>query len=137
MDDGIGELSPEAIIRAGGWHPTYARVVLIEQAGDLALVLIDGNGDGAELEIEYWQRDADGLWRGGSTSGHGPLDGLTSAESWDAGDFVVALGRTSPGAEVSVGYGGQVYRRRANEFGIWGFIHAADLSHPQDLPRLR
>ncbi len=73
MDDGMAELSAEAIIRTSGWHPGYARVLLIEQAGDFAVVLVDGNGDGAELELEYWQRDADGLWRGGSSSGYGSL----------------------------------------------------------------
>jgi hypothetical protein len=134
MDDGIGELSATALIRAGGWNARYARVVLAEQDGDLGLVLIDGNGDGAELELEYWQRDADGLWRGGSTSGHGQLDDLPSAQSWHAGDFVAALGRVRPSAEVSVEYGGRVYRRHGNEFEIWGFIHPADSARPGELP---
>jgi hypothetical protein len=134
MDDGIGELSPEAVVREGGWHPAYARVLLIEQDDDLAVVLVDGNGDGAELELEYWQRDADGRWRGGSTSGHGPLVSMPAAQSWNAGAFVAALGRTVPGAEVSVEYGGRVYRRQANESGTWGFIHAADSARPEELP---
>jgi hypothetical protein len=133
-DDGIGDLSATALIGAGGWNAKYARVLLIEQDGDLGLVLIDGNGDGAELELEYWQRDADRRWRGGSTSGHGQLDDLPSAQSWDAGDFVAALGRVRPSAEVSVEYGGRVYRRRGNEFGIWGFIHPADSTHPGEMP---
>ncbi len=134
MDDGIGELSAEAIVRVGGWHPAYARVLLIEQDGDRAVVLVDGNGDGAELETEYWQRDADGLWRGGSSSGHGSLDGLPTLERWNAGDFVVALGRVQPSAAVSVSYGGHVYRRQASESGTWGFIHAADSERPDELP---
>jgi hypothetical protein len=134
MDDGIGELSAVEIILAGGWNAKYARMPLAEQDGDLGLVLIDGNGDGAELELEYWLRDADGLWRGGSTSGHGQLDDLPSAQSWDAGDFVAALGRVRPSAEVSVEYGGRVYRRRGNEFGTWGFIHRADSARPGELP---
>jgi hypothetical protein len=134
MDDGIAELSAEALIRIGGWHPGYARVLLIEQAGDLAVALVDGNGDGAELEVEYWHRDAGGLWRGGSSSGSGPLRYLSGANSWNTGDFVAALGRVQPSAEVSVQYGGHVHRRRASEFGVWGFVHAADSSHPGDLP---
>ncbi len=134
MDDAVRELSGEAVVRAGGWHPKYARALLVEQDGDLALVLIDGNGDGAELEVEYWERDADGLWRGGSSSGHGQLDSLPDAQSWNAGPFVAALGRAKPGAQVSVGYGGHVYRRHANEHGIWGFLHAADYARPDELP---
>jgi hypothetical protein len=136
MDGGIGELSPPEIIRAGGWHAKYARVLLIEHDGDLALVLVDGNGDGAELELEYWQRDADGLWRGGSSSGHGQLNDLPSAQGWEAGNFVAALGRVRPAAEVRVEYGGRVYGRQGNELGIWGFIHSADSVRPGELPSM-
>jgi hypothetical protein len=134
MDDGIGELSAAEIIRIGGWHPKYARVLLIEHDGDYAVVLVDGNGDGAELELEYWQRDADDLWHAGSSSGHGPLDRLRAAQSWDAGPFVAALGRVRPSAQVSVEYAGRVYRRQGNEFGAWGFIHVADSARRGELP---
>ena len=134
MDDGIGELTAAEIIRIGGWHPKYARVLLIEHDRHYAVVLVDGNGDGAELELEYWQRDADGLWHAGSSSGHGPLEHLPLAQSWDAGPFVAALGRVRPSAEVSVEYGGRVYRRHGNEFGAWGFVHAADSARRGELP---
>jgi hypothetical protein len=134
MDDAIRNLSADAVISVGGWHPRYARVLLIEHDEDGALVLVDGNGDGAELELEYWHRDIDGSWNGGSTGGHGPLDFLPSSQSWDAGEFVAALGRVAPAAEVNVEYCGRTYHRTANEFGIWGLIHAADSTRPGDLP---
>jgi hypothetical protein len=134
MGDGIAQLSAEALIRAGGWHPAYARVLVIEQDGDFAVVLIDGNGDGAELELEHWQRGGDGLWHGGATSGHGPLAFLPAFQAWNAGDFVAAVGRARPAAEVSVEYGGRVYSRRASEFGTWGFVHAADSPDTGELP---
>jgi hypothetical protein len=134
VDDAIRELSADAIIRVGGCHPRYARVLLIEHDEDDAVVLVDGNGDGAELELEYWHRDIDGDWVGGSTSGHGSLEFLPSSQSWDAGEFVVALGRVAPTTEVTVEYGGRAYHRTANEFGIWGLIHAADSARPGDLP---
>jgi hypothetical protein len=137
MDDGIRDLSADAIIRVGGWHPSYARVLLIEHDEDDALVLVDGNGDGAELELEYWHRDVDGTWCGGSTSGHGSLDSMPSSQSWDAGLFVVALGRVAPATEVTVEYGGHTYHRTANEFGVWGLIHAADSARPRALPEVR
>jgi hypothetical protein len=133
MDDGIGELSAAEIIRIGGWHPKYVRVLLIEHDGDYAVVLVDGNGDGAELELEYWQRDAD-LWHATSSSGHGPLDRLRAAQSWAAGPFVAALGRVLPSAQVSVEYAGRAYRRQGNEFGVWGFIHVADSARRGELP---
>ncbi len=136
MDDAIRDLSADAIIRVGGWHPGYARVLLIEHDEDDALVLVDGNGDGAELELEYWHRDTDDGWSGGSTGGHGPLDFLPSSESWDAGEFVVALGRAAPATEVTVEYGGRAYVRTANEFGVWGLVHAADSARPGELPEV-
>jgi hypothetical protein len=134
MDDAIGELTADALIAAGGWAPAYARVLLIEHDGHNAVILVDGNGDGAELEIEYWQREPDGIWRGGSSSGHGSLDHLPAAQSWHAGPFVAAIGRADPAAEADVEYGGQVYRRPANEFGIWGFVHAADSADRREVP---
>jgi hypothetical protein len=111
MDDAIGDLTADALIAAGGWDPKYARVLLIEHDGHDAVVLIDGNGDGAELELEYWQREADGIRHGGSSSGHGALVYLPAAQSWHAGPFVAAVGRTDPAAEVAVEYGGRVYGR--------------------------
>jgi hypothetical protein len=136
MDDGIRNLSADDIIRVAGWHPSYARVLLIEHDDDDAVVLVDGNGDGAELELEYWHRDVDGSWSGGSSGGHGPLEFVASSESWDAGEFVVALGRVAPATEVSVEYGGRTYHRTANEFGVWGLIHAADSARPGELPEV-
>jgi hypothetical protein len=130
----MGGPSAETIIRTGGWHPRYARVLLVEHDGDRALVLVDGNGDGAELELEYWLRDADGEWQGGSSSGHGALEYMATAQSWDAGDFVAALGRADPGAEITIQYGGATYRRRTNEFGLWGFVHPADSSRTDETP---
>ena len=127
-------LSEDAVIRTGGWHPRYARVLLIEHDEHDAIVLVDGNGDGAELELEYWHRDVDGTWGGGSTGGHGPLEFLPSSEAWDAGEFVAALGRVAPGTEVTVEYGGHAYHRTANEFGVWGLIHQADSARPRELP---
>jgi len=134
VDEAISELSPEDIIRVGGWHPGYARVLLVEHDDHDAIVVIDGNGDGAELELEYWHRDSDDAWAGGSTSGYGPLDALSPAQSWDAGPFVAACGRVAPATEVTIAYGGHVYRRTANDFGLWGFIHAADSASRGDLP---
>ena len=136
MDEPIHVLSEDAIVRTGGWHPGYARVLLIEHDDDDAVVLVDGNGDGAELELEYWHREIDGTWRGGSSGGHGPLDFLPSLESWDAGEFVVALGRVAPATEVTVEYGGHAYHRTANGFGVWGLVHRADSVVPGDLPEV-
>jgi len=134
MNDGVRELSADAVIRTGGWHPRYARVLLIEHDEQDAVILVDGNGDGAELELEHWRRGEDDRWHGRSSSGHGPLAGLPTFQAWNALEFVVAVGRAQPNTEVSVQYSGQVYRRRANEFGTWAFVHAADSPDSDELP---
>jgi hypothetical protein len=78
----VDELTEELIIASGGWHPRYARVLLIQQIGDQAIVLVDGNGDGAEVESERWSRTSRGgpaaaaAGSGRSGSGRcGPGDG--------------------------------------------------------------
>jgi len=135
MDDAAATaLSADAVARAGGWDPRYARVLLIEQTGVHALVLVDGNGDGTELELEHWRRDSDGSWRGETSSGHSALGSLASADSWSWGDLVCALGRVGPGSAVRLEYGGQSYRRQANQFGVWGFLHEADSARAGELP---
>lgn len=145
MDHAIADLSAAALIGVGGWNPAYARVLLIEHDDQDAVVLVDGNGDGAELELEYWHRDGDiGAvgpdgeravgWRGGATSGHGSLDTLPTQQGWNAGAFVAALGRVAPGQGVGVAYGGQVHRRAASALGVWGFLHRADSPEAGELP---
>jgi hypothetical protein len=135
MDDGTDtSLSADDVIRSGGWDPRYARVLLIEQNGDQALVLVDGNGDGAELELEYWRRDAGGGWQGEASSGHSALESLDAAETWSTGEYVCALGRVGSGSVVRIAYGGRTYSRQANRHGVWGFIHAADSPRAGELP---
>jgi hypothetical protein len=136
MDTSPGEtLLPDVVVGRGGWHPAYARVVLIEQNAHLAVVLVDGNGDGAELEVEYWSRDNE--WQPGPTSGYGPLDGLTPFASWQPNDdFVCALGRARPGDLVLIDYAGTTHQRLANEFGLWGFIADARPDGDAELPKL-
>jgi hypothetical protein len=136
MDDRLRDLTADAIIRSGGWHQSYARVLLIEHNEQNAIILVDGNGDGAELELEYWHRGDEGCWRGGSTSGHGPLAFLPTFQAWNAGDFVAAVGRAQPYNQVSVAYAGQRHRRLANEFGIWGFVQATTSRDATEVPIL-
>jgi len=132
-DESAGSLTSDLVISEGGWDPRWARVLLIGEHDGLAVVLVDGNGDGAELELEYWAR-AGGRWTGGATSGHGPLSRLGPAEAWTTGSHVVALGKAAPGARVRLSYAGEAHWCRANEFGIWGFIAAADPGSPGELP---
>lgn len=92
-------LTDDLVIGTGGWHPAYARVILIVADEDVAFVLVDGNGDGSELEMEYWHKEADG-WVGGQSSGYGALGGVSTV-TWDAGPMVCAVGQCDPGDAVS------------------------------------
>jgi hypothetical protein len=122
------------VTRPRAFHQQWSDWRRYRQAGDSALVLVDGNGDGAELELEYWHRDTDGTWEGGATSGHGALTWLPSSDAWSTGELVCALGRGDPASLVSISYGGTTYSRQTNEFGLWGFLHDADSARPDDLP---
>jgi len=101
---------------------------------DEAIALVDGNGDGVELEQEFWTRESTG-WRAGSSVGYGSLSNLHTSV-WDAGHAVCAFGSASPGT-VSVRHDGGVYEGVANQHGIWGFIRKVEqmnIRHP--LPEL-
>jgi hypothetical protein len=134
MDEGNVSLAPEVVLSEGGWNRNFAQVLLIEEHDGQAVVLVDGNGDGAELELEYWSREGDGGWVSGASSGYSGLGSLGPAETWTTGTHVVALGKVAPGAEVRISYAGSTHSRRANESGIWGFIEPADPESPQELP---
>lgn len=130
-------LTDDLVIETGGWHPAFSRVVLIVADEDVAIVLVDGNGDGTELEMEYWNKHADG-WVGGQSGGYGPLGATPSSMNrWDAGPMVCAVGGGEPGETVRLRYDGQVYECTVNQYGLWGFVRKVehmDFKHP--LPEL-
>jgi len=45
-------LTGDEVLAHGGWHPRYARVLAIASDGGYGFAVVDGNGDGAELEAE-------------------------------------------------------------------------------------
>ena len=75
MAAGHSPLTAAKVIATGGWHPGYARVIALSSDDGYGFALVDGNGDGAELEAEAWIL-RDGAWHGSTTSGAGPLDGV-------------------------------------------------------------
>lgn len=133
-DESGGSLSPGIVLSEGGWNRDFARVLLIEEHDGQAVVLVDGNGDGAELELEYWAREGTGGWVCESSSGYADLDSLARTDTWVTATHVVVLGKVAPRAEVRVSYAGDIHSRQASEFGIWGFIAPADPQSPGELP---
>jgi hypothetical protein len=118
------QLTEELVIGSGGWSERYARVIAIAEDGDHAFVLVDGNGDGAELEGELWERGPQG-WICDVTGGQGPLDSLPTT-IWNAGPIVCALGRGRIGDAVQVTWKGSVRRCEINRFGVWSFVRETD-----------
>jgi hypothetical protein len=110
-------LTDALVLESGGWHSAYARVLLTVADENVGFVLVDGNGDGAELEMEYWCRGDNG-WEAGSSTGEGPLDDLET-KRWDAGDMVCAVGRGVPGESMLLRYDEADCECPVNQFGLW------------------
>jgi hypothetical protein len=115
-------LTPEDVRAAGGWHPRYVRVLAVASDGDYGIAVVDGNGDGAELEEEAWLWD-DGGWRPGTSSGAGPLSFLASIQTGgQVGEASYAYGQVPGRDAVRVSFGGQAYDVPVGPHGVWAFI---------------
>jgi hypothetical protein len=123
MRDDRSDLTDELVVEKGGWHERYARVVLTVVDGDVAVVVVDGNGDGSALEIEAWHRGGHG-WEGGGASGFG--GGSILGSLWDGGGQWCMAGESVPGGITVVRFRSEDYQCEANHLGFWGFVHSTD-----------
>jgi hypothetical protein len=104
--DHPGLIAQEVLAR-GGWHPRYARVLAVVSDGDYGFAVVDGNGDGAELDTEIWRWNGAG-WDGAGSSGAGPLSTMGPVQTGgQIDDAYFAYGRCA----VPVG-----------RHGVWAFI---------------
>ena len=121
------ELDAESAISAGGWDARYAVTLAVATRGDLAAALIDTNGDGADIDLDEYQRGADGHWQesiSGNVDERGAHWSSRIASTW---------GQTDPGAHVEIeflGYSHSVGSRS----GWWLFIRPAT-DDPDAVPR--
>lgn len=115
-------LSTAEVIACGGWHPRYARVIAVASAGDHGFALVDGNGDGTELEAEHW-RWHHGCWQQGGSSGIGPLEGIGPLHSGgQAGDSALfAFGSAPAQRTVTIAFDGRSHQVPVGRHGIWAF----------------
>ena len=128
-------LRPQEVLALGGWHRGYARVLITVSDGDYGFALVDGNGDGAELEEELWRWE-DGRWDGAGSSGAGPLDRLRPlATGGRLGDAFFAYGRVPGRNVVTVEFEQHRYEVSA-PLSIWGFIKIAATPRRCRLPAL-
>ncbi len=87
--------------------------------------MVDGNGDGAELEAETWTWD-DAQWQPGASSGAGPLDQVGPVRTGGRiGGAYFAYGRAPGRAAVTISFDRHEHRVAVGRFGIWAFIKIA------------
>ena len=125
MSAGHTPLTAAEVIAKGGWHPRYARVIAVASDDGYGFALVDGNGDGSELEAEDWIWQ-DGIWECGPSSGAGLLDDVGPISTGGQIDETAwfAFG-SAPGQDtVTIAFDGSVHRVPVGEHGVWAFIAA-------------
>lgn len=119
MNQPVYDLTERGVLVAGGWSLAHARLLRLEQVGDEALALVDGNGngDGYEVEAEFWWRQ-DGAWIIGGSSGTGSLHG---PNSWTGqqGGRVWSVGHGRPNSHVVIRCDGEEHRIPVDGDGLW------------------
>jgi hypothetical protein len=127
-------LTEADVIARGGWHPRYARVLAAASDGDYGFAVVDGNGDGAELEAELWMWD-EGAWTSGTSSGTGPLDFLASFQAGgEPGEICFAYGWAPGRGSVTISHDGRLHDVPVSRHGVWAFISASPTAG--EYPRL-
>jgi hypothetical protein len=127
-------LTEQDVLARGGWHPRYARVLALASDGGYGFAVVDGNGDGAELEAETWIW-RNGTWTAGSSSGAGPLDGLGPVQTGGSiDDAYFAFGRAPGRRVVTIEFDGHLYQIPVSRHGTWAFIRIRTDSGRPGLP---
>jgi hypothetical protein len=122
------EAGPSRSELLGGWDERFAKVVRVFVAGDVALAIVDTNGDAREVMLEPWEREGGRWLPTGSTSAFGVSNAGRS------GGTVFAAGETRPRTVVEVEFGESVHKVVAGDDGLWAWIGRDD-SLVMDLPR--
>lgn len=129
-------LTAHHVLAHGGWHPRYARVLAVASDGDYGFALVDGNGDGAELEAETWIWD-DGAWNGAGSSGAGALSTLEALRAADhADDACYAYGSAPGHHSITITAEGHHYEVPVSQHGVWAFVKIRTSPHSRELPSL-
>jgi hypothetical protein len=131
-------LSADDVLAGGGWSPRYARVLLVATDGDRGLALVDGNGDGWELEVEIWAWCEQHGWEAAGTSmGAGALARVGNGRTGGRiDDLCFAYGRLPGRTSATLQFRGHACEVPVNQHGYWGFVSVDDGSAEPDEPRL-
>jgi len=123
----VDELDATLVLRAGGWDPRYAVTLAVASRDGVGAALIDSNGDEVDVDLDMYERDGDGVWQDGASSGVGDVGASV------LGETAVAWGRAAPGVIVDVEYTGQRFSVVTAETGWWLFVALA-VSGSDDIP---
>ncbi len=129
-------LTAQDVLAHGGWHPRYVRVLALASDGDYGFALVDGNGDGAELEAEIWLWDGN-TWTGGGSSGAGPLTTLRPLQAANHADSACyAFGSAPRRPSIAISLDGHRYDIPVGQYGVWAFVKIRTDPHSRELPSL-
>ena len=129
-------LSEEEVFAHGGWDPRYARVLAVTSGGDYGFAVVDGNGDGAELEAEIWEWGS-GAWDSAGSSGAGPLSNLAPERTGGyIGNAYFAYGSAPGRQSVTISFDDRLHDVPVNSHGIWAFIKIRTNPHGHEFPSL-
>jgi hypothetical protein len=127
-------LTEDEVIAHGGWHPRYVRVLAVASDGDDGFAVVDGNGDGAELEAEVWKWDG-GKWDGAGSSGAGPLDQLGPVRTGgQTGSAYFAYGSAPGRRSITINFDGHLHHVPVSRYGVWAFIKVRTDPHGHGFP---
>ena len=111
------DLDWNTAIAAGGWDARSATVLAVATNGDVGAAIIDTNGDGADIDLDWYVR-VDGDWQPGSS---GNISEAGSAESFDG---LAQWGRTTPGQTIEIEHQGNRHTLTATDTGWWLLVTA-------------
>jgi hypothetical protein len=128
-DDSVKDLTSESAISAGGWDPRYAVTLAIGIDGNLAAALVDTNGDGADIDLDEYERDTTGHWQEMGSGSAGDF-----GASWSP-RMVAAWGRGAPHEQIEIGYINTRRTVAATDTGWWLCVMPTedDHSYPQQV----
>ncbi len=128
---------PTKVDVRAGWSERYATVLRIFTAGDLAVSLVDTNGDGREVMLELWVRES-GLW--GAPVMSNPFGSwpptVGAHASGCSPEYSYAVGRAAPGGSMTVELGDVTHEVIADADGMWFFLHQQVGNEVTGLPRI-
>ena len=131
-----GGPSESQVLDIGGWDSRFARVLRRAVDHRAALVVVDTNGDGSELEADAWQYEA-GRWEPGSSSGIGSVQAIGSESSGRSGRVVWAAGLLGAATIVTVRYRNVEHRVVADANGLWVWVRDEGRApDPDDWPQV-